>query len=781
MVTSISIVAAMLALFCLSYIIYNKIKRLKFELEETQNNFALAMKAGDISAWRYDIKAKYFTPMMGKVVAGQGFSWDTMLQILHTDDHEPLTALFDALCTGKQSSEETVLRYFSPEYNDYRYYESKMRTSHNEEGVLTHIIGTQRDITEKCIRKLEMDNARKSIDMAMDAAEITAWDYNIKTSRYRTLYDNYATEKKETLEGSLKSMHPDDVKPYTEFINTLLSNKHIDTDSIVFRTKKDGPDYHFLHCTISVTRNSKGEATHLIGSLLDITQRKLSEERLEQAIKQNEIILNNVNSGLAYIGTDYIVHWENVAACSASLSYEAYKKGELCYRTAHGRSEPCEHCVLKRALQSRQVEQIEFTFDNGKSIEVFATPVLTSNNEIEGIVIRVDNVTERKAMFNALAQAKEKAEESDRLKSAFLANMSHEIRTPLNAIVGFSDLLQVTEDKEEKQQYGKIIATNNELLLQLINDILDLSKMESGMFNLSPQNFDVAYLFNDLATTMRQRVKPGVELIYDSPYVSCNITLDANRLVQVVTNFVTNAIKFTTQGSIKMGYEYVDGGIRVYVSDTGIGIEKEKQCKVFDRFEKLNDFAQGTGLGLSICQAIVDAQQGKIGVESTIGEGATFWAWIPCKAVIIEKEPVAATSVDNASHATHSVLPTDTIAESKKKSILIAEDIDSNFLLVSSILQKHYHLVRVNDGAAAVQEIKQHPFDVVLMDMKMPNMNGIEATEEIRKFDTITPIIALTAHAFDADRKAALAAGCNEYVVKPINRQQLLDALEKYI
>lgn len=782
MITTIGIVILILALFCLSYLFYYKIKRYKFELEETRNNFALAMKAGSISAWKYDFGTKFFTPMMGKVVAGEGFSWNDMLQVLHVDDHEPLTALFAVLSSGQQKSGEIVLRYFSPEHDDYRYYESKMRISRNADQSFTYIIGTQRDITEKCIRQLEMDNARKSIDLAMSAAEITAWDYDIRSSRYRTLYGNSVAEKRAALKDIFDDMHPDDVEPYTQFVSALLSDTDAGTDSIVFRVRKEAPAYRFMRCVISVVRNSKGGATHLIGSLLDITQRKLSEQHLEQAVRRNELIINNINSGLAYIGTDYIVQWENMAACSASLSYEAYKEGQLCYQSAHCRCAPCENCVLQRAMQSRQVEQIEFTFDNGRSIEVFATPVFTSEGEIEGVVIRVDNITERKMMFQALELAKVKAEESDRLKSAFLANMSHEIRTPLNAIVGFSDLLLVTDNEEEKQQYGDIIATNNELLLQLINDILDLSKMESGMINLVPQPFDLAHLFDAVGTTMRQRVKPGVELICNSPYASCMLTLDPNRLTQVVTNFVTNAIKFTTQGSITMGYEYVNGGIRVYVSDTGIGIPEEKQLKVFDRFEKLNDFAQGTGLGLSICKAIMDAQNGKIGVESVVGQGTTFWAWAPFDAVIVEKDATEAPLVEAIAHtATHVPLPPVFQAETEKKSILVAEDIDSNFLLVSSILQKQYHLARVDNGAEAVEAMKQHSYDVVLMDMKMPVMNGMEATEAIRKFDTTTPIIALTAHAFDSDRKAALAAGCNEYVVKPINRKQLFDALKKYI
>lgn len=903
MVETICIGILILFIACVGYFVSRTIKRYKSELEETRKNFTLAMEAGSISAWKYDIEQKYFTPLMGHVVAGEGFSWDDSLKILHPDDYAPLQALFDGMCTGTLEGGELMLRYFSPEYGDYRYYESKMNVRRDKEGNTSRIIGTQRDITEKCIRQLELNNARKSIDLAMSAAEISAWDYDLKSGRFRTLYGDFVLEKKASLEDSFELMHPDDVEDYTHFIQELMRNKDSDIGAMTIRIRKDGTNYRYFNCVISIIRNSKGESTHLIGSLLDITQRQRSEmliqqnerflnlildnipfpihlkdvndhykylywnkastdmfgdasfktaidvvgderakaiyeidrkvsetgesyygqetiitidgrtyetlvhkglvfdgdkeiifavrwdisdllqlqHKLEIANKRDELIINNINSGIAYIDFDYIVQWENMASCSTSLSYEAYKKGEHCYKSAHGRSEPCENCVMQRALKSRQVEQIEFTFNNGKSIEVFATPVFSSSEEVEGVVIRVDNITERKTMIAALKQSKEQAEEADRLKSAFLANMSHEIRTPLNAIVGFSDLLLATDDAEERAEYGNIITANNELLLQLIGDILDLSKMESGMFNIVPQEVDLTLLFNELATTMRQRVKAGVELICACPYISCVAILDPGRLSQVITNFVTNAIKFTTQGYIKMGYGYVDGGIYIYVKDTGIGISKEKQAKVFGRFEKLNDFAQGTGLGLSICKAIVEAQNGKIGMESTEGEGSTFWAWAPFEVIISDKPTDQVVTVEEQKQARRSVLPLSHNVNTGKKSILVAEDIDSNYLLVSSILRKEYNLVRVPNGAKAVEAMKNHSFDVVLMDMKMPLMNGLEATEHIRKFDTVTPIIALTAHAFDSDRKAALAAGCNEYVVKPINRKQLFDALGKYI
>ena len=248
--------------------------------------------------------------------------------------------------------------------------------------------------------------------------------------------------------------------------------------------------------------------------------------------------------------------------------------------------------------------------------------------------------TEWKEMNDRLEEERKKAQEADMLKSAFLANMSHEIRTPLNAIVGFSQMLQFTETAKEREEFIEIINVNNELLLRLINDILDLSKIESGMMELKRESFDFVPFFDDFATALKQRVtNPEVEFIVDNPFKKCIVKFDKNRMAQIFTNFTTNAIKYTSKGHIKVGYEYVDDGIRIYVEDTGIGIPKEKHDRVFRRFEKLDDFAQGTGLGLSICKAIMDTIDAKIGFDSEPGKGSTFWAWSKGEGeiIVIEK------------------------------------------------------------------------------------------------------------------------------------------------
>ncbi len=252
-----------------------------------------------------------------------------------------------------------------------------------------------------------------------------------------------------------------------------------------------------------------------------------------------------------------------------------------------------------------------------------------ANGLIELIGVNYD-ITELKETEQKLIEAKEKAEESDRLKSAFLANMSHEIRTPLNAIVGFSSLLVETEDKTEKQEYSKMVEENNELLLQLISDILDLSKIEAGTFDFKVRELDIKTLCGDVARAMKLRVKPGVELVFESTLPSFVIASDPNRLHQVISNFVNNAIKFTSTGSIQIGYDKPDENhLRIYVSDTGIGIAPEACKQIFDRFVKLNSFVQGTGLGLSISKSIIEQLGGTIGVDSELGKGSTFWFILP--------------------------------------------------------------------------------------------------------------------------------------------------------
>ena len=383
-------------------------------------------------------------------------------------------------------------------------------------------------------------------------------------------------------------------------------------------------------------------------------------------------------------------------------------------------------------------------------------------------------ITNRKKMEQELTTAKELAEESNRLKSAFLANMSHEIRTPLNAIVGFSGILASTEEEEEKQEYVSIIENNNTLLLQLISDILDLSKIEAGTLELNYSNIELNELMRELERGFLLRVKTdAVKLEFVEPAGPCIAYTEKNRLSQLMINLVTNAIKFTEKGSIRFGYEMRENELYFYVTDTGCGIPKDKQQNIFGRFVKLNSFAQGTGLGLSICKTLMDHMGGRIGVESEEGKGSTFWFTLPYKPAVKEDKKQMPKDIQPVS------------IERNKLTILVAEDNASNYKLFESILKYDYHLIHAWDGMEAVEMFRKHNPQIVLMDINMPVMDGYEATREIRKYSAKIPIIAVTAFAYASDEQKVMESGFDGYMPKPINakllKAQLVDIMQKCI
>lgn len=373
------------------------------------------------------------------------------------------------------------------------------------------------------------------------------------------------------------------------------------------------------------------------------------------------------------------------------------------------------------------------------------------------------DITNIQNIEQELIFARIKAEQSDRLKTAFLANMSHEIRTPLNAIVEFSHLMTIADNAEDEKLYSDIINQNSEILLQLINDILDLAKIEAGTLEYIRYPMDLGELCRNVYEMHKDRVQTGVVLILDNKDTSLIINEDQNRIMQVVTNLITNAIKFTFKGEIRFGFEVREEYIDFYVKDTGMGISEEKIKMIFERFVKLNTFVQGTGLGLAICRVIVEKLGGEITAESKLNEGSTFRFTIPYKAgKKIPESGKAMKCPESGSTGPRKVL--------QRRTVLVAEDVDSNFLLLKTLLGKRCNLLWAKNGEDAVNQFKEHQPDLILMDIKMPHMDGLEATRLIRSYSKEVPIVALTAFAFESDKDRAIEAGCDDFLTKRFHK-----------
>lgn len=357
-----------------------------------------------------------------------------------------------------------------------------------------------------------------------------------------------------------------------------------------------------------------------------------SKLQLESLISKQDLILKSLNFGLIFIDTDFYVQWENTDSIESPHIRRKYIPGKMCFEALKQEKEFCSICPLKAAMKTRSTITRLLNIDN-MDFEVTASPVYEADGQkLIGTLLRIEDITEKVKVYKMLREAKEKAEESNKIKTAFLANIRHEIRTPLNCILGFSDLISVTDDENEKQEYMKILRNNSNLLLRLLDDIMELSALESGKFDLEFNPVNINELIDSIVVLMENKVKLSevkIQVVERIP--ECIINMDYNKLGQLITNLVDNACKFTRKGSIDIGYRFAscNNELYFYVRDTGIGIPSDKQKVIFDRFIKLNSCVPGTGLGLSICSVIVEKLNGTIGVDSEEGKGSCFWFKIP--------------------------------------------------------------------------------------------------------------------------------------------------------
>ena len=498
---------------------------------------------------------------------------------------------------------------------------------------------------KKANKEVRLQNQKLSL--AIKGSNMAYWEFDVLTGAFNAYNDpvnDYDVSHTLTLDDYHQCMDAADKLTMQPHLELMLEGRD-ESYSLDVRMKTRY-DKEWRNCTITGTPFEKdpltGRVTKYVGFRQDNTELVKLNHEVSEYVQKMRYVLFHSN----------ILFWEfdvDMRTIRLDNGDDSMQEVIPTERLLEERIVPDKRDEV-RLLLNRLAGRLEEEFtsqwemlplkDSGNTgsryVIINGMPMKDSSGKIVAYSGLRRDVTDLILTQQKLAHETERALQSDRLKSAFLANMSHEIRTPLNAIVGFSGLLQETDDPEERKEYIQLINTNNELLLNLINDILDLSRIESGEVTLSNEYFDLVHYFGNLAASLQQRcVNPEVRFIIERPYTKCNVFLDRSRLAQICTNFATNAIKHTRKGSIRIGYAYVDGGITLYVEDTGNGIPADKQHLVFQRFEKLDPFVQGTGLGLSICKAIVDACGGKIGFTSKEGQGSEFWAWLPCEAEVI--------------------------------------------------------------------------------------------------------------------------------------------------
>ena len=375
----------------------------------------------------------------------------------------------------------------------------------------------------------------------------------------------------------------------------------------------------------------------------------------------------------------------------------------------------------------------------------------------------------------------QKAEKASKMKSLFLANMSHEIRTPLNAIEGFSRVLVETDSQEDRMKFYEIIESNNNRLQSLVNEILDLSRVESGEIVIKKTSIDLNEFCTSIKNLFKFRCPDSVKLEWNKPLMNVTFKTDPNRLTQVFSNLISNALKHTPKGSITYGYQILEEAAKIefFVKDTGSGIAKEDQQRIFQTYVSgdAENNLNGFGLGLALCKISVEKMGGTISVESEVGKGASFRFNMPFEGTIGGKNQQRITTTQNirtirvSAHAN----------ERNMKKILVAEDEDSNYELVKIVLQKRYKLLRAHNGIEAVMMNEDEHPDMILMDIRMPEMNGLDATRIIKEVNSDTPVVALSAYAFEENIREAKAAGCDEFMAKPFKVENLIEMVRKYL
>ncbi len=656
-------------------------------------------------------------------------------------------------------------------------YTASIQFNSKGEFVRTHCVFE--DISEKNKAKQSLIESQKSLQMAEGIAKLGNWELDTDTKKLlwsKQMYQilEVKPDQEPTFDLYYSRVHPDDIE-YVKEIGTKVFNDN-EAHKVEYRLLTPSGRIKHISTEGQQFKDSTGKIVKLFGIVQDISERKLTEQELRASEALMLAIADNYpNSFVSII--------ENDLTCGYAAGQEFKKQNldpnqftGLTLEQVFGEQTPI---VKEKYLKTFEGEETQFELFINDQYQYYRTvPLVGQNGEINRILSVMENITERKLAEEELIKAKERAEESDRLKSAFLANMSHEIRTPMNGILGFSTLLKEPKlTGDQLLKYIGIIEKSGARMLNIINDIVDISKIEAGLMTFDITESDINEQIEYIYTFFKPEVEAkGLKFSFKNtlPSNETIIKTDREKVYAILTNLVKNAIKYTDKGSVQLGYNKKGNYIEFFVKDTGIGIPNNRQEAIFKRFIQADiddkQARQGAGLGLAITRAYVEMLGGNIWVESTEENlpkenagGSTFYFTIP-----YNKASKKATSQDI-------IVVGDKLPKLNLK-ILIAEDDETSGDLLSIIMDNlGKEIIRVVNGTEAIEACRINPdIDLIMMDIQMPNLSGYEACRQIRQFNKEVIIIAQTAYGLSGDREKAIEAGCNDYISKPIDPESIV-------
>ena len=658
--------------------------------------------------------------------------------------------------------------------------EVKVSMVFNNDNFPYEIIGVSRDITQRKIADEELLKSREEYRSFFED-DLTG-DY-ISTVEGKLLNCNPAflnmfkfSSKKEALGWDMNKIYAIE-GARNEMIAKLKEQKMLTLSEAVLK-RLDGKIINVVG-NLGGSFDSEGNLKTIKGYLFDETKRKIAMDelrKLSQAVEQSPatVLITDLKGNIEYVNKKFV----EVTGYSQK---EVIGQNPRIFNSGHQSKELYEHLWQNISIGKEWFGEMLNKKKDGSLYweQVSISPIIDENGKITHFLGVKEDITEKKNQETALMNALDKAKESDRLKTAFLHNISHEIRTPMNAIIGFSNFLKDPElSFEKKNKYTDIVIKSSEQLLSIITDIIHIATIETGQEKISEKEIKLNSLFKLVYEQFKEKflaknIDFNIQLAL--PNEEDGIITDETKLMEIIINLVGNALKFTSEGFINMGYKVKEQQLEIYVEDSGIGIPLTMHQEIFDRFSQVEKsstrFFGGSGLGLSISKGYAELLGGNIRLNSEIGKGSTFCVTIPFKKALKK---------DSSSDELNSI---NKFTLEKTKTLLVAEDEDLNFMLIEELLSdSNIKILRAENGMEAIDLFKSNPqIDLVLMDIKMPVMNGIEATKEIRKFAPNLPIIAQTAYSTPSDKEKIIQVGCNDIIIKPYNRDDLIAKVNEFL